>query len=408
MRILLLTQWFDPEPTFKGLTFARELTRLGHEVQVLTGFPNYPGGKLYPGYRLRLRQRETIDGIAVVRVPLFPSHSRSAMGRTLNYVTFAVAAAVIGSVLVRRPQIIYAYHPPATIGIPAIVLRTLFGAQLVYDIQDLWPDTLAATGMMPSRIVSWLVAVLCQLVYRVSDHIVVLSRGFAEALVNRGVSRQKITVIHNWCDERHITATAETAPYDLSPWRDKFLVVFAGTIGPAQCLRSVLDAAALVADRCARAHFLFVGEGTDVGCLRSKAAELNLSNVTFLPRVPIDKVAPILLRADALLVHLKNDPLFEITIPSKTQAYMAAGRPIIMAVPGDAAALVRDANCGITCQPENSAGLAEAVCQLAEMDPPLRAALGMNGRKFYESHLSLTAGVAAFDAIFRREASLAV
>src|SRR5678816_898792 len=152
MRILLLTQWFDPEPTFKGLAFARELTRLGHEVQVLTGFPNYPGGKIYPGYRVRLVQRERIDGIDIIRVPLYPSHSRSRLGRIANYCSFAIAASVIGAMLARRPHVIYAYHPPATVGLPALFLRALFRARLVYDIQDLWPDTVAATGMMSSRL----------------------------------------------------------------------------------------------------------------------------------------------------------------------------------------------------------------------------------------------------------------
>src|SRR4051812_6188175 len=138
MRILFVTQWFDPEPTFKGLAFARELTRLGHQVQVLTGFPNYPGGKVYAGYRVRLLQRERIEGIDIVRVPLYPSHSRSSVGRIANYLSFAAAAAFIGPAVVSRPDVIYAYHPPATVGLPALVLRQIFRARLVYDIQDMW------------------------------------------------------------------------------------------------------------------------------------------------------------------------------------------------------------------------------------------------------------------------------
>ena len=207
MRILFVTQWFDPEPTFKGLAFARELTRLGHQVQVLTGFPNYPGGKVYPGYRVRLLQRESIDGIDIVRVPLYPSHSRSSVGRIANYVSFAAAATFIGPLVVTRPDVIYAYHPPATVGMPALVLRLIFGARLVYDIQDMWPDTVTATGMLRA---GWMIRLLsgwCQFIYRHADHLTVLSPGFKRALISRGVESAKISVIYNWCDEAHIVRT---------------------------------------------------------------------------------------------------------------------------------------------------------------------------------------------------------
>ena len=141
MRILMLTQWFDPEPAFKGLTFARKLMERGHEVEVLTGFPNYPAGKLYPGYRLRLWQRESVDGISIVRVPLYPSHDRSVVRRAWNYLSFALAATILGPALVGRPDVIYAYHPPGTVGLPALALSRWFSAPVVYDVNDLWPDT---------------------------------------------------------------------------------------------------------------------------------------------------------------------------------------------------------------------------------------------------------------------------
>lgn len=133
MHILIISQWFDPEPTFKGLAFARELVRHGHQVEVLTGFPNYPGGKLYPGYPVRLWQRECIDGIAVLRVPLYPGHGRSALGRIVNYASFAFSAA-LGSAFVARPDLVYVYHPPATIGLAALAAKMLYRVPIVYDI----------------------------------------------------------------------------------------------------------------------------------------------------------------------------------------------------------------------------------------------------------------------------------
>ena len=152
MKILFLTQWFEPEPTLKGMTLAREMVRRGHEVQVVTGFPNYPGGRVYRGYRIRLRQREIIDGVTVTRVPLYPSHNRSGLQRAANYLSFAVSAS-IGVWSVPCPDVGYVYHPPATIGLPALVLNLLRRVPFVLDIQDLWPDTLAATAMVGNRAV---------------------------------------------------------------------------------------------------------------------------------------------------------------------------------------------------------------------------------------------------------------
>jgi lipopolysaccharide/colanic/teichoic acid biosynthesis glycosyltransferase/glycosyltransferase involved in cell wall biosynthesis len=403
MRILFVTQWFDPEPTFKGLAFARELARMGHQVQVLTGFPNYPGGKIYPGYRVRLLQRQQIDGIDIVRVPLYPSHSRSTVGRIANYLSFAAAATLIGPLVLTRPDAIYAYHPPPTVGLPALVLRMMFGTRLVYDIQDMWPDTVAATGMLRATWMLRLLSTWCGFIYRHADHLTVLSPGFKRVLIQRGVPAERISVIYNWCDEAQIASgRGVSVTGALDQWSDKFLVVFAGTMGDAQALGSVLDAAQLVALRRPDVHFLFVGGGTDVGRLTRDAAARQLSNVSFLARVPVGEIGPVLARADALLVHLKDDPLFRITIPSKTQAYMAAGRPIVMAVGGDAEALLKQANCGIACDPENPRQLAAAVETLAGMSSDERQALGDNGRRFYDSACSLSKGAQSFEAVFRK------
>ena len=147
-RVLMLTQWFDPEPTFKGLVFARELVKQGFDVEVLTGFPNYPGGRVYSGYRVRWLQREVIDGVHITRVPLYPSHNQSVFKRGLNYASFALSALIYGVFIAKRANVIYAYHPPLTVGVTACILRLTRGIPVVYDIQDMWPDSLRATGMV--------------------------------------------------------------------------------------------------------------------------------------------------------------------------------------------------------------------------------------------------------------------
>ncbi|MEN6449986.1 MAG: glycosyltransferase family 4 protein [Thermoguttaceae bacterium] len=409
MRILILSQFFDPEPDFKGLPFARELVRRGHEVEVLTGFPNYPGGKLYPGYRVRPWRREMMDGVAVNRVPLYPSHDRSSVRRMANYVSFALSASTIGPWLVKKPDVIYAYHPPVTVGLPALVLRTLNRCPVVYDIQDLWPDTVASSQMLGSRRLIAAIDRWCRFVYRRMDRIVVLSPGFRETLISRGVDPAKIDVIYNWADEASLrrsdaaTASGEQTSA-LQKLAGRFNVVFAGTMGLVQSLDTALDAARICATATPDAQFVFVGSGVDRARLERRAAEMQLSNVLFLPRQPVETIGAILAMADAALVHLKDDPLFRITIPSKIQAYFALGRPILAAVAGDAAELVARSGGGVACPPQNAAAMAAAVARLRAMSRQEREAMAARGRAFYDEQLSLAVGVERFEQAFRAAA----
>ena len=401
MRILMLTQWFEPEPVFKGLLFAKELSKLGHDVQVLTGFPNYPGGKLYNEYTIKLFQRELIDGIPIFRVPLYPSHDNNGIKRILNYTSFAVSASLMGFFL-RSPDVIYVYHPPATIGLPALFLHLLRSVPFVYDIQDLWPDTLESTGMVNNRITIWMVKKWCQFIYSQAAKIVVLSPGFRKTLIKRGVPEYKIEVIYNWCDENHLESGVrnKNLARDLG-MAGRFNVVFAGTMGKAQTLDAVLEAACLLRDKLPEIQFVFVGGGIDVGRLKKKAIEQGLRNVRFLPRRPPSEIGDILNLGDVLLVHLRDDPLFRITIPSKTQAYMAAGRPILMGVRGDAAALIEKAGAGLTCTPEDPQDIANVVERFYNMPHEDLDLMGYNGKKFYKQELSLRIGVRRFEEIFR-------
>jgi glycosyltransferase involved in cell wall biosynthesis len=401
MRILMLTQWFDPEPTFKGLIFARELVRRGHEVQVLTGFPNYPGGKLYDGYKIRLLQRENIDGISVLRVPLYPSHDNSALKRIANYVSFAVAATLLGPLLVRPADVVYVYHPPATVALPAMILKLLRRMPFVYDIQDLWPDTLAATGMLNNKKILKCVDLWCRLTYKIADHIVVLSPGFKIKLAERGVPAEKISVIYNWCHEGQMTVMERSASGQSEPEMvGRFNIVFAGTMGKAQALDAILDAAELLAERQPQVQFVFVGGGIDVERLKQVKADKKLENVIFLPRRPVSEIGSVLSMADLLLVHLKDDPLFEITVPSKTQTYLATGRPILMAVRGNAADLVKKAGAGKTCLPQNALSIVSAVDEMVSMAQEERDEMGRQGAKFYQHELSLADGARRFEEVF--------
>ena len=406
IRVLLLTQWFDPEPTFKGMVFARELVRQGFEVEVLTGFPNYPGGKVYPGYRIQLLQREVIDGVQVTRVPLYPNHDQSAIKRVLNYASFEASSLVYGLFMARRADVIYAYHPPLTVGITASLIRLFRRIPVVYDIQDMWPDTLRATGMLNNARALNAAEAVCQWVYRRVDHIVVLSPGFKRLLMQRGVPETKINVIYNWADEVALAAPQGQLPASF-PSSKQFRIIFAGNMGKAQALDAVLDAATLLQTRGSRVCFVMLGGGVEVNRLKQRTVDLKLHNVVFLPPVPMAEVGTLLHAADALLVHLRKDPLFEITIPSKTQAYMAVGKPLLMAVDGDAADLVLQSNGGVVAESENAEALARGAERLAALPSEQLLAMGQRARRYYQDHLALSVGVAEFGAIFKQLTSKA-
>lgn len=396
-RILLILQWFDPEPTFKGLLFAKELVKKGFDVEVVTGFPNYPTGKIYEGYKIRFIQKDIIEGVNIVRVPLYPSHNSSILKRILYYVSFAVSSFFYCLFGAQRADVIYAYHPPLTIGLVAVAIRFFRKIPVVYDIQDMCPDTLRATGVIKNARVISFFGYIAYWVYKRVDRIVVLSPGFKTLLVERGVPDQKINVIPNWSDE---SALLNSYPVQLPAiLNDKGLkILYAGNMGTAQALDVVLESAKQL--QKLNVIFIFMGYGLELENLKQIANEGNLNNVVFLPSVPMTMVGAYLQQADVLLVHLKKDPLFKITIPSKTQAYMSIGKPILMGVEGDAAELVENANAGVVFESQNAQSLIKAIQNLLERSPQELGGIGENGKHYYFQHLSLNKGIDGFTKVF--------
>lgn len=380
----------------KGLPFAQALMAQGYTVEVLTGFPNYPGGKVYPGYRVRLWQREEMAGIRVTRVALYPSHDQSSLRRILNYLSFALSCLLLGPWLVGKADVIYVYNL-VTLGPAAFWLRFLFGAKVLLDVQDLWPESVTNSGMLPGGVGKRLLAAICNGVYRRADWLVVLSPGFKQELVRRGIPPERIEVIYNWVDEAaQKPASRDEVLAEGLGLNGCFNILFAGTMGVMQGLDTVLAAAQLCQQTVPQAQFVFVGGGVDRPRLEADATRMGLSNVRFLPRQEPEAMGPLYALADALLVHLKDDPLFRITIPSKTQAYLYMGRPIIMAMQGDAAELVEQSEAGLLCPPQDPEALATAVVQLVALSPGVREQMGRNGAAFYAETLAMEIGVARF------------
>lgn len=402
MKILILSFFCEPEPNaHRGIAFGKSLQERGHEVEVLTGYPNYPGGELYAGYKMRLASRESVGGVSVIRVPLYPSHDKSGIKRVITYLTFAASAVLPGVFLIKRPDVIYVFHPPLTIGVAAVVIGALRRAPFVYDVQDVWPDSLAATGMLNNERLLKVVGSVANWVYRRASRVVVPSDGMARLLEGRGVPGSKLDVIHNWCDESQVQVRADLQTRQRLSAGARFNVVFAGNLGMAQGLEAVLFAADIVRESDARIQFVFVGDGVAKGGLERAASEMGLENVIFMDRLPPSEIGMVLEAADILLVHLRDDPLFRSVIPSKTQAYLSAGKPVLMAVRGDGADLISRSGGGVSCAPEDPTAIAEAVLGLAAMPSAELWEMGRRGAAFYGEELSMGVGTRKFEETFR-------
>ncbi len=400
MRILFLTQWFQPEPMFKGLPFAKALQEKGHHVEVLTGFPNYPSGKIYPKYKLKFYQKELIDGILVHRLFLYPSHDRSGIKRLLNYLSFMVSSLFLAPFLTERNDIIYVYNL-ITLGWTARFLRVFKGGKIVYDVQDMWPESVTNSGMLNNEMLNWILKCWSNSIYRKADHLVVLSPGFKKELMNRKIPDERISIIYNWSDSyvKERTFLSDNIE-NLFKSRQNFNIVFAGTIGFFQALDVLLEAAKELKQYDSFIKFIVAGSGTEVERLKKSAQKMYLDNVHFVGQIDRQNVGTFLSKADALLVHLKDDPLFRITIPSKTQTYLSIGKPILMGVKGDAADIIKEADCGYCFEPEDSSSLIKNICKLKTISIDMRNKMGENAKNFYNINMSFEKALESFLYLF--------
>jgi colanic acid biosynthesis glycosyl transferase WcaI len=381
LRILVFTQWYSPEPQKVVSDIPETLLEMGYDVTVLTGLPNYPSGKLYPGYRVRLLQSEVINGVKVIRVPLYADHSTSAMRRVLNFVSFMLAATLLGPWVAPRFDVMHVVHPPITVGLPAWVITRLRRKPFTMEIQDMWPETLAVTGMVNNQWALRLVGMFAQWVYGAADAIRVISPGFKNNLIEKGVPAHKVHVISNWVDTdfyRPVAPDPEQARQ--LGLAGRFNIMYAGTIGLAQNIGVVLDAAERLRD-LPQVQFVLVGDGLELETLRAAAAERSLSNVLFLGRYPADAMPALYALADVLMIHLRDSPLYRITIPHKTFTYLASRKPILAAMQGDVANVVQSLGAGLCCPPSDPVALADAVRALYAMPQDERDAMGRNGER---------------------------
>jgi colanic acid biosynthesis glycosyl transferase WcaI len=392
-RVLFLCQWFEPEWAMKGLPFVRALIDRGFEVEVATGFPNYPTGKIAPGYRLRPYQREVMQGVTVHRLYLWPSHDRSSVGRAANYLSFFLSATLFCLLRARRFDVVYVYHPPITVGLAAAVSRWVTRRPYVLEVQDLWPDSVAASGMAGTgRMARWLEPI-CRFVYRTAAVVIGQSRGMTAKLMERGVPASRTATVFNWADE---DAARPNGLYPLARlgFEGRFNLVFGGNLGRVQSLDTLVHAAQQAGETVPEIQLTLIGGGVERDRLAALIKTLGTGHVQLLPGVPQDQIGDVFAAADVLVLHLADDPLFEITIPSKTQFYMAMGRPILIGVRGEAARMVVDAGAGVSAPPDDIKAVAEAMIRMARLSAEERGIMGQRARAAYLEHYSFARGMA--------------
>ncbi len=387
MRILIVSQYFHPE-NFRVNQLALALKQAGHSVVMLTGQPNYPSGRFFPGHGFAGPAREQHLGIEIIRVPLLPRGAGGAVRLFLNYLTFVLIAVVLGLPRVRgRFDACIAFCPsPITSAIPAIVLRRFRKTPVALWLQDLWPETFFAVTKSRSRVLRAALDWLVRRIHAGVDQIWIQSRGYADSVRAHGGRAEQIRYVPNWAEDL----------YDCDAWNDLAAesvpansLVFAGNLGRAQGLETLLSAAEMIRNATPSPHWVFVGDGSLRPWLRSEIQRRGLSGgAAVLPRRLPHEMPAILQPAAALLVTLGDDEVFAQTVPSKLQSSMAAGRPVIAAVSGETARLIEEAGCGYVCPPHDASALADTVGRFLRLSAPERAALGRNGHAFYKMHFT--------------------
>lgn len=390
MNILIVTQYFWPE-NFRINDLVCGLVERNHKVTVLTGIPNYPEGRFFAGYGLFSNVSQEYNGAKVLRVPLIPRGKGGGIRLALNYLSFVLSACLLAPIKCRDPyDVIFIFEPsPVTVALPALLLKVLRKIPVMFWVQDLWPESLAATGAVSSSKIISVVAGIVKFIYRRCDKILITSQSFRKSIEHHGGAPESILFFPQSAENifQPVSEINRVAAFDSIP--HGFWMIFAGNVGAAQDFQTIIVAAEIL--KCRNdIHWLIVGDGRMREWAETAATTRGLSNIHFLGRHPLESMPAFFSCADVLLVTLKKDPLFALTIPAKIQSYLACGRPIIAALDGEGAQVVDDAGAGFTCPAEDPVALARAVLQAYETPRLDREKMGAQGRAYYEANFGRT------------------
>lgn len=387
MKILIVSQYFWPE-NFRINDLATGLVERGHQVTVLTGIPNYPEGKFFPGYGLFRNLSQEYKGVQVIRVPLMPRGNGGGIRLALNYLSFVFFAGVLAPFYCRgKFDLIFVFEPsPVTVGLPALILKKIKSIPILFWVQDLWPESLSATGAISSEIILNGVRKLVCFIYHHCDRILIQSPAFSPLIESQGVSPERITFFPNSVEGiyKPVVAQANSVIRDLLP--SGFRVMFAGNIGAAQDFGTILSAAEQLKDDT-EIHWVILGDGRKFDWVREEIRMRGLSaTVHLLGRHPLEAMPEFFSEADAMLVTLKRDPIFALTIPAKIQSYMACGKPIIAALDGEGGRVIAESGAGLASPAGDADALAESVLAMYQMPKEDRETMGRRGKAYCDAH----------------------
>ena len=391
LHILIITQYFWPE-NFRINDLALGLLERGHRVTVLTGIPNYPDGRFFSGYGFFENVHHDYHDVKVIRVPLVPRGKGGGLRLALNYLSFALCASILAPFLCRgKFDLLFVYEPsPVTVGLPALVLKKLKSIPVMFWVQDLWPETLSAIEAVRSERMLKIVERLVLFIYRGCDWILVQSRAFLAPIERLGVDPSRMVYFPNSAEELYQPVIVEPEdPVNIS-MPAGFRIMFAGNIGAAQDFGTILDAAEQLRDY-PDIHWVIIGDGRMRQWVEEQIRERGLTEtVHVLGRHPAEAMPHYFSLADVLLVTLRKEPIFALTIPSKVQSYLACAKPVIAALDGEGALVIAEARAGLACPAGDPKALADAVLAMYHMPETERQVMGLRGRSYFEKHFART------------------
>lgn len=380
MKVLIVTQYFYPE-TFRVNTLAKELVSRGHDVTVLTGYPQYPKGEIYEGYGFDKLYEKVWNGVKIERVKMRP-RGYNAVGLLLNCITYVTEANKWIKKCEEKFDAVYVFEvSPVTVGLPALTYKKKFGTPVYFNVQDLWPENVEEILGIHNKIVIGVINKIVDKIYRESDKILCSSNGFVENIANRGVSRDKLVFWPQFCEKPDFTNAKKPECYD----ENYFNIVFTGNIGDAQGLDLLVDAATLLKEEPVR--WYIVGDGRARERLEKRVVDEKLTSIFFMGRVSEDEASNYVRFADCAYLSFKDSKLFDLTIPAKLQTYLACGTPILGAVGGDSARIIKEAECGLVCE-KNAESAKTAVLEMKE-NSHNREQIAKNSSTYFDEHFTI-------------------
>lgn len=383
MKILVVTQYFWPEE-FRINDICKGLRDEGHDVEVLTGLPNYPSGKIYPGYSLFKKGPKEYEGIKIRRTIMFPRGENSSLMLALNYLSFMVCGTIkVIPMLFKKYDRVFVFQvSPITSGIPALFLAKIKKIPSYIYIQDLWPETLYSIVNIKNEKIRRILKRICNKIYNGFDKLLIASKGYESILINGGIKKDKLIYFPQWAEDFYSNDD------NIAIKGDEFTVTFAGNIGKAQSVDTIIKAANLARDN-KNIKWKIIGDGSEFNNVKKLVKEYSLDEtVVLLGRKPASDMPKYYSASDALIVTLKSEDILKVTLPAKVQSYMAASKPILAAISGEGKKVINESNAGLTSEAEDFRGLYNNTISLYNMNEDERNKMGKNGKEYFENNFT--------------------